>query len=138
VGQPGERRVLAALGRARSGRRRRATPPVLRLLPEVGADGMRAALWRMTRHERLCVLLASAANRECEFPRPAVAPAAELRVSKLVLLHPGGGLPASGRSPLSFVDENGHDTLLRQASAEWAGLGWRLPLRVSVREAIHS
>jgi len=138
VGQPGERRLLAALGRTRSGRRRRTTPPVLRLLSQVGADGIRAALWRMTRHERLCVLLPTAAERESDFPRPVVALAAELRVSKLVLLHPGGGLLAAGRAPLSFVDENVLETLLRQGEAEWSGLGDRRPLLIAVREALQS
>ena len=48
VGQPGERRLLAALGRARGGRKRRAPAPVLRLEPEASADTVRAALWGMT------------------------------------------------------------------------------------------
>jgi len=99
---------------------------------------MRATLWGLTRHERLCVLLPGAAEGVSEFPRPVVALAAELRVSKLVLLHPGGGLLAAGRAPLSFVDENVLETLLRQGEAEWSGLGDRRSLLVAVREAIQS
>jgi len=138
VGQPGERRLLAALGRARGGRKGRAPAPVFRLAPDASADTVRAALWGMTRHERLCVLLALGAREESDFPQHAMSLAAELRVSKLVLLHPGGGLVAAGRAPLSFVDENVLETLLRQGEAEWSGLGDRRPLLVAVREAIRN
>jgi amino-acid N-acetyltransferase len=94
---------------------------------------LRAAVWVKLRRHRLSILLAGDASA---FPRQPAALAAALRVSKLVLVDPAGGLLATAAEPLSFVDENVLDTLLRQGQAEWSGLGDRRDLLLAVREAL--
>ena len=144
-----ERRLVAALGRApsaaprrgrRKGRRVRrsvAPSPVLRLAPGEfelpdGASALRSAIWTRLRQGGLCVLSAGAARG---YPRDAVELAVALRVPKVVLVDPDGGLAASG-TRLSFVDENALATLLHQGQAEWSGLGARRALLVEVRAAL--
>ncbi|HYY06328.1 MAG TPA: GNAT family N-acetyltransferase [Candidatus Limnocylindria bacterium] len=130
-----QRRVRAALGRAK-GLGRRAMPGLGSVVPADGAahargaDTLRAELWGILRHERLCVRAA-----ESPFPGPAPALATALRIPKLVLADPQGGLLA-GRQRLSFVDAHVLDTLLHQGQAEWSGLGERRALLVAVREAL--
>ena len=144
-----ERRLVAALGRApaaakrrgrRKGRRVRRTvapSPVLRLAPDElalpdGAPALRSAIWTRLRQGGLCVLSAGAARG---YPRDAVELAVALRVPKVVLVDPDGGLTAHG-ARLSFVDENVLATLLHQGQAEWSGLGARRALLVEVRAAL--
>lgn len=143
-----ERRLLAALGRApakvrrwkaRKKKVRRRPSSVLRLrVADLASPGgekdLRSALWTRLRASRLCVL---AVSGPAAFPRQPLELAAALRVSKVVLTDPGGGLVA-GSSRLSFVDENQLDTLVRhgEVEAEWTGLGDRRALLVSVREAL--
>jgi len=132
--RPGaERRLVAALVRARG--RRRGPVPRLRLDDDAvaGDAGLPAALWTAVRRDRLCVLVA---GPHAPFPRQAVALAVALRIPKLVLLDAHGGLLAAEPHRLSFVDENVLETLLRQGEAEWSGLGDRRALLVAVREAL--
>jgi len=140
VGAPAERRLVTALARARQRTRRRGRPaPIRRLRLEAGAlagpaaEIMRGTLWAVLRRERLCVLVV---DRAVSFPRPAAVLAGALRVAKLVLLDPRGGLLPQGPARLSFVDESVLETLLRQGEAEWSGLGDRRGLLVAVREAL--
>src|SRR5439155_1400287 len=63
------------------------------------AEALRAELWGVLRHERLCVR-----GAESAFPGPAPALATALRIPKLVLGDPGGGLLACQLRRLSFVD----------------------------------
>jgi N-acetylglutamate synthase-like GNAT family acetyltransferase len=111
--------------------------PVLRLaqgelaLPD-GAPALRSAIWTRLRQGGLCVLSAGDA---CGFPGDAIELAVALRVPKVVLVEPDGGLRAHG-SRVSFVDENVLATLLHEGQAEWSGLGARRALLVDVRAAL--
>src|SRR5207237_979735 len=67
-------------------------------------------------------------------PAPALATA--LRIPKLVLVDPQGGLLAGQLRRLSFVDAHVLDALLRDGEAEWSGLGDRRALLVAVRDAL--
>jgi amino-acid N-acetyltransferase len=69
------------------------------------------------------------------YPDHVTAIAVELRVPKVVLVDPDGGLVASG-SRLSFVDGHVLDTLLREGEAEWTGLGERRRVLVAVDRAL--
>jgi len=138
AGPAAERRLLAALGRARAlvrgrGGRRRPPPLVRREADGAAASAarLRAALWGHLRQGRLCVLAVPAA---AEFPGEVAALAVALRVPKLVLVDGQGGL-ASGAQRLSFVDESVLDTVLRRGEAEWSGLGDRRDLLAAVRAA---
>jgi amino-acid N-acetyltransferase len=139
------RRLLAALGRgpaprpARTKRRRRrhVGSPLLRVpaagveLPQQG-EQLRSALWSRLREGGLCVL---AVGGFTTFPRQPMDLALALRVPKVVLVDPRGGLEAGG-TRLSFVDENVLETVLQRGQAEWAGLGDRRALLVAVRGAL--
>jgi amino-acid N-acetyltransferase len=133
-----ERRLRGALGRARGIGRRRGQGPVAFVSVAAGceeAEALRAQLWAVLRREKLCVLTAGAPV-DPVFARPAAALASALRIPKLVLLDPEGGLLAEQRTRLSFVDGNMLDTLLRHGQAEWSGLGERRALLVAVRAAL--
>src|SRR6266478_9929000 len=125
-----ERRLRAALGRAKGlgGRRASGLGPVVRMdgaaLARADAEALRAELWGILRHERLCVRAVESA-----FPGPAPALATALRIPKLVLVDPEGGLLAGQLRRLSFVDAHVLDTLLRDGEAEGrvsatAGRSW--------------
>ncbi len=60
--------------------------------------------------------------------------AARLKVHKLVLVDPEGGVEQG--SVLSFLDEGVLSTLLAEGEAEWSGLGHRRPLIQSIREGL--
>ncbi len=148
VNPQAERRLVAALGRgsvapsgrgrkARRARRVRRPSPVLRLAPgEVAlahqVTELRSALWTRVRQGGLCVLSAAGG---AGFPAQPVELAAGLRIPKVVLVDPQGGLVADGHR-LSFVDENVLATILREGQAEWSGLGDRRTLLVAVRAAL--
>jgi len=131
-----ERRLLAALRRSRALPRprkdRRLPVPVVPADSTGSAETLRAALWLAARRARLCVLTVPGS---VSFPRDAVELAIGLRVPKLVLVDPEGGLDVGTRR-LSFVDENLLDTLLRRGEAEWSGLGERRALLGEVGAAL--
>jgi N-acetylglutamate synthase-like GNAT family acetyltransferase len=133
-----ERRLLRALARARGVKRgaRVATVPRLRVditaLRDPAGELLPGALWAALRRERLCLLVGG----EDAFPVPAATLAARLRVAKLVLVDPRGGLLAAPGRLLSFVDGTVLDTLLREGEAEWSGLGERRGLLAAVRDAL--
>jgi len=138
VGMAGDRRLRAAIGRAKGLVRRRGRPavPVARVAAaDAASETVRAALWTMLRQQRLAVLVADGVLG-AEFPAPVVALATALRIPKLVLADPEGGLLAGWSGPLSFADANVLDTLLRQGEAEWSGLGERRALLLAVRAAL--
>src|SRR5206468_654019 len=87
---------------------------------------------------RLASALADRGGAGPPFPGLAPALATALRIPKLVLVDPEGGLLAGQPRRLSFVDADVLDTLLRQGQAEWSGLGDRRALLVAVREALHA
>jgi len=132
-----QRRLRAALGRAKGlgGRRASGLGPVVRMdgaaLARADAEALRAELWGILRHERLCVRAVESA-----FPGPAPALAMALRIPKLVLVDPEGGLLGGQPQRLSFVDAHVLDTLLGHGEAEWSGLGGRRALLVAVRDAL--
>ena len=129
----GERRLLAALGRAkalprRAGTRRRMRP-VVRVdmatldVRDEHAD-LRAQIWEHLRVGHLCVLTV---RGFADFPQHPIDLATALRVPKVVLIDDDGGLEmGSGR--LSFVDESVLAMLLQEGEAEWSGLGHRREL----------
>jgi amino-acid N-acetyltransferase len=137
-----ERRLLKAIerhGRARRKGKRRGDPsPVLAV--KLGnratwdGEGLSALLWQRVRRRRLCILSVTGQVAHA-YPDHVTAIATELRVPKVVLVDPEGGLRASG-SRLSFVDGLVLDTLLRQGEAEWTGLGTRRALLVAVDRAL--
>jgi amino-acid N-acetyltransferase len=59
--------------------------------------------------------------------------AGRLKVHKLVLVDPEGGV---GDPVLSFLDESVLETLLGAGEAEWAGLGHRRPLIHTIRKGL--
>ena len=134
-----QRRLRAALGGVKGLGRRRA--PVVCVdgtgLPPPDTEALRAELWGILRRERLCAL-AVRGGAEPAFPGLAPVLATALRIPKLVLVDPEGGLLAGQPRRLSFVDADVLDTLLRQGQAEWSGLGDRRALLVAVREALHA
>jgi amino-acid N-acetyltransferase len=64
----------------------------------------------------------------------AVKLAARLKVHKLVLMDPEGGVGSDG--VFSFLDESALTTLLGAGEAEWIGLGHRRPLIQVIREGL--
>ncbi|HEV8717067.1 MAG TPA: GNAT family N-acetyltransferase [Candidatus Binatia bacterium] len=61
--------------------------------------------------------------------------AVRLKVYKLVLLDPAGGITTNGNQ-ISFMNGPVLQELLRQGEAEWAGLGTRRPVLEAVRVAL--
>jgi len=59
-----------------------------------------------------------------------------LRVHKLVLVQPDGGVSGADGKQLSFMDETMLETLLGAGQAEWAGLADRRPTFEAVRAAL--
>jgi len=137
-----ERRLLQAIERhgrpRRTGGRRRQPSPVLAVKLGTRAtwdgEGLSALLWQRLRRRRLCILSVTGQVASA-YPDHVTATAVELRVPKVVLVEPDGGLVASN-SRLSFVDGHVLDTLLREGQAEWTGLGERRKLLVAVDRAL--
>jgi N-acetylglutamate synthase-like GNAT family acetyltransferase len=61
--------------------------------------------------------------------------ATRLKVYKLVVLDPAGGIRTGG-SPISFINGPVLSELLRAGEAEWAGLGARRPLLEMIRATL--
>lgn len=62
--------------------------------------------------------------------------AVRLRVHKLVLVEPQGGIVGADGKQISFMDEAMLDALLRVGQAEWAGLAARRPTFEAARGAL--
>lgn len=62
--------------------------------------------------------------------------ACRLRVHKLVLLDPAGGLTGADGKRISFMDEPTLEALLKAGQAEWTGLAQRLRTVEAVRAAL--
>ena len=101
---------------------------------EVGEDLLLAQIWAVLRASPLFIGLWPA-NPEVSLVACAQRVAVRLKVHKLVLLDPAGGLTTGG-SRLSFLNGPTLHELLRQGEAEWAGLGARRPLLEAVRVAL--
>lgn len=90
-------------------------------------------LWSLLRAGPIAVLRMPRSSW-VEMAGAAVRLATRLKVHKLVLLDPEGGV-GPGR-PMSFLDESVLETLLAEGEAEWAGLGHRRPLIDAIREGL--
>ena len=101
---------------------------------DVGEDLLLAQIWAVLRASPLFIGLWPA-NPEVSLVACAQRVAVRLKVHKLVLLDPAGGLTTGG-SRLSFLNGPTLHELLRQGEAEWAGLGARRPLLEAVRVAL--
>jgi N-acetylglutamate synthase-like GNAT family acetyltransferase len=64
--------------------------------------------------------------------------AARLRVHKLVLVEPAGGISSLEGTPLSFMDEAMLTAVLQPGQAEWAGLASRRETLEAVRAALRA
>jgi len=62
--------------------------------------------------------------------------ATRLRVHKLILVHPAGGITGNDGKQISFMDENMLSALLAAGQAEWAGLAARRPGLEAVHAAL--
>ncbi len=62
--------------------------------------------------------------------------ATRLRVHKLILIHPAGGISGSDGKQISFMDETMLTALLAAGQAEWAGLAERRPGLEAARAAL--
>jgi N-acetylglutamate synthase-like GNAT family acetyltransferase len=62
--------------------------------------------------------------------------AARLRVHKLVLIEPDGGITSTEGTPLSFMDEAMLGAVLQPGQAEWAGVATRRDTLAAVRAAL--
>ena len=130
----GEHRLVEALCRRLACTVKTPLVPSAVLPVEVGEDLLLAQIWAVLRASPLFIGLWPA-NPEVSLVACAQRVAVRLKVHKLVLLDPAGGLTTSGRR-LSFMNGPALHELLRQGEAEWAGLGARRPLLEAVRVAL--
>ncbi len=93
------------------------------------------AMWTALRRGPLFVGVVAGADRIATTCF-AASVAARLRVHKLVLVEPEGGVVGADGKPLSFMDEAMLDTLLAAGQAEWLGLGTRRATLSAVRDAL--
>jgi len=94
-----------------------------------------ATIWAVLRRGPLLVGVVTGADRVAT-TRFAASVAARLRVHKLVLIEPEGGVVGADGKPLSFMDEAMLATLLAAGQAEWLGLGARQATLSAVRDAL--
>ena len=90
-------------------------------------------LWSLLRGGPIAVLRQPQASW-VDMATTAVRLASRLKVHKLVLVDPEGGVGAG--KPFSFLDESVLETLLAEGEAEWAGLGHRRPLIDAIRDGL--
>jgi N-acetylglutamate synthase-like GNAT family acetyltransferase len=101
----------------------------------VGADDLAASLtlsWLTLRKQPLLVGLVE----EGRLVDLAQRLAGRLRVHKLVLVQPDGGITSAAGTPLSFMDETMLTAVLQPGQAEWAGLAARRDTLDAVRAAL--
>ena len=90
-------------------------------------------LWSLLRGGPIAVLRMPRGSW-VEMATTAVRVATRLKVHKLVLVDPEGGV-GPGQA-MSFLDESVLETLLAEGEAEWAGLGHRRPLIDAIRAGL--
>jgi amino-acid N-acetyltransferase len=93
------------------------------------------AVWTTLRHGPLFVGVLGGVGAE-EATRYAHELGTRLRVHKLVLVDPEGGVTGGDGKQFSFMDETMLATLLGAGQAEWAGLASRRPTFEAVRAAL--
>jgi N-acetylglutamate synthase-like GNAT family acetyltransferase len=93
------------------------------------------SIWAALRRGPLCVGIISGATHTAAtvFAQQL---GSRLRVHKLILVEPEGGVTGSDGKPLSFMDETTLETLLATGQAEWAGLGARRETFDAIRGAL--
>src|SRR5215510_14793743 len=101
------------------------------LSEEMSEDSRLAQIWSVLRTQPLFVGLWSS-QVPSSFISCVQQLAIRLKVYKLIILDPTGGL-STGGSHLSFVNGAVLGEVLRQGEAEWAGLGDRRPVLETVR-----
>jgi N-acetylglutamate synthase-like GNAT family acetyltransferase len=99
------------------------------------ATALLALIWNTLRSVPLFIGVGSFAHRQA-LRMFAKQVACRLRVHKLVLLEPEGGLIGADGKRLSFMDEATLEALLDAAEAEWTGLAQRLESVEAVRAAL--
>src|SRR5215468_12601123 len=104
------------------------------LSQEVSEDLRLAQIWSVLRTQPLFVGLWSS-QVPSSFISCVQQLAIRLKVYKLILLDPNGGI-STGGSHLSFVNCPVLGEVLRQGEAEWAGLGDRRPVLETVRAVL--
>ncbi|MCK6557254.1 hypothetical protein L6Q96_22160 [Candidatus Binatia bacterium] len=94
-----------------------------------------AALWNRLRHGPFAVgvLAATARNAAVVYAQHV---ASRLRVHKLVIVEPEGGVAGTDRKQISFMDEAMLEALLETGEAEWTGLAARRHTFEAARAAL--
>ncbi len=135
IGSRGERRNWVA---PRASRIIDSHPLVQQLSPSTGYTVDASLLihaWLALRKEQLFFLLAAGASRTTLLEL-ATDLAAKLRVHKLVLMEPEGGIADPRGQTIPFMDAGMIDAVLEVGQAEWAGLGHRRAVFAAVRRAL--
>lgn len=99
------------------------------------ATALLACLWETLRTVPLFIGVGSYVDRQA-LRLFAKEVACRLRVHKLVLLDPEGGLKGADGKRISFMDESTLETLLGAGEAEWTGLAQRSQTVEAVRAAL--
>lgn len=103
--------------------------------PSSADTGLLARAWLALREDRLFFLLAPNLSRAA-FLQLATQLAGKLRVHKLVLVEPEGGIADTKGETVPFMDAAMIDAVLEVGQAEWAGLGHRRAVFSAVRQAL--
>jgi len=99
------------------------------------ATAVLGTIWSTVRRGPLFVgVIAGAGPQEATAFAQQVA--TRLRVHKLILVEPAGGVTGADEKQISFMDESMLTTLLSAGQAEWAGLAPRLTTFEAVRAAL--
>jgi N-acetylglutamate synthase-like GNAT family acetyltransferase len=100
-----------------------------------GATAVLTNVWAALRRGPLCVGIVAGATHTAAtvFAQQL---GSRLRVHKLILIEPEGGVTSNDGKPLSFMDETLLETLLATGQAEWAGLGARRATFDAIRGAL--
>ena len=99
------------------------------------ATAVLTSIWAALRRGPLCVgIIAGATHTAATVFAQQLG--SRLRVHKLILVEPEGGVTGSDGKPLSFMDETMLETLLAMGQAEWAGLGARRATFDAIRDAL--
>jgi len=100
------------------------------------SDELLVAIWHVLRATPLLVGLLERGSSD-QLAAFAQNVGARLRVHKLVIVDPGGGVCGAGATtPMSFMDEGVTEQLLHAGEAESAGLGARRPLLDAIRQGL--
>lgn len=99
------------------------------------ASVLLSAVWTTLRRGPLFVGVIAGADADAT-KAMAQQVATRLRVHKLILVHPAGGISGSDGKQLSFMDETMLTALVAAGQAEWAGLAERRPALEAVRAAL--